>query len=323
MRWWFRAANSLAAHLRGNLWRFNLRTIWRDVDAIEVDRPIFLLGTQGGGLTLLSRMLQRNPSVVNVWGDSRHWAGSDELQAVMASRLPESLRLRHHPELEARGLDDSWTYATDEMLPHFRRTRENANEPDARSLLRAIRELLLLHTGGGPGYRFLDKSQSFTVKVGFIDALLADSRPRFVLVLRNPYAMCRRAACKVLDDAGTSHRKRVRRAAEHWENSYRCALEDGSRIDRMMVLRFEDLLEDPADRLERLCGFLDLDYRAQMLPSPGQTRPLGSSRDGKWYPLRRRANEPYLDALSVSEVEIVEARCGTLAERFEYTPDGP
>lgn len=317
--------NSLIAHFRWNLWRFNVRKLWTDLSSIEVDRPIFLLGTQGAGLTLLSRMLQRNPQVVNVWGDARHWAGSDELHVVLAPRLPDSLRLRGHPELRARRLGESWTYATDEMLPYFRKTGTDASEALRSRFLDVIRELLLLHAGRGRGFRFLDKSQSYTVKVAFLERLLRGTHPHYVLVTRNPYAMCRRATLKGGGRAEARHGKLelVRLAAQHWNNSYQYALEDGRDLGRMQVLRFEDLLKNPGARVRAICDFLDLRYYAGMLPAPEQSRPLGSSRDHKWYPLRSDVNHRYLETLDLAEIELIRERCGDLAERFGYTPEGP
>lgn len=47
-----------------------------------IQRPIFLLGSQSGGLTLLARILRRHASLVYCTGNSRYWAGSDEMQNV-------------------------------------------------------------------------------------------------------------------------------------------------------------------------------------------------------------------------------------------------
>lgn len=318
-----RMLNGLMVRWRWNLWRFNLRKLWTDVDKIEVDRPIFLLGTQGAGLTLLSRMLQRNPRVVNVWGGSRHWAGPDEMQVVVAPRLPDSLQLRGHPVLEDRGLGESWLYATDKLLPHFRKTPGDATPEQRELLLDTIRELLLLHVGKGDGLRFLDKSQSYTLKVAFLEHLLRGTDPHYVLVTRNPYATCFRAALKSLADHKAGHLERIQLAAEHWENSYRYALRDGSALTRLTLLRFEDLLADPEPRLRAVCQFLRLPFHRRMLPRADQGRPLGSSIDNKWYPLRREVNDTYLSELNTQEIELIRRRCGDLADRFGYTPGGP
>ena len=42
--------------------------------------------------------------------------------------------------------------------------------------------------------RFIDKSQIFTVKLSLINELLKENRPKFILITRDPYASCLRAA---------------------------------------------------------------------------------------------------------------------------------
>ena len=44
------------------------RRLTTSLDEIEIDRPIFVLGVQGGGLTLLTRMTRRNEDVLTIGG---------------------------------------------------------------------------------------------------------------------------------------------------------------------------------------------------------------------------------------------------------------
>ena len=75
---------------RRNVWRWDPR--FRRGADVAIDRPIFLLGTQGAGLTLLSRILRRHPLVVGATGGHRYWAGADEGQNVFAGALPPHSR---------------------------------------------------------------------------------------------------------------------------------------------------------------------------------------------------------------------------------------
>ena len=49
---------------------------------MPLDRPIFVLGMQGGGTTLVARCLLRHPSVVSMSGASDYWVATDELGFV-------------------------------------------------------------------------------------------------------------------------------------------------------------------------------------------------------------------------------------------------
>ena len=52
----------------------SLRKISYKLKDINVNKPIFILGTQGGGLTLISRILHRHPDTVYCSGNSKFWA---------------------------------------------------------------------------------------------------------------------------------------------------------------------------------------------------------------------------------------------------------
>lgn len=315
--------DGLVQRIRHHRWRFNPRKHFVDLSEVPVDRPVFLLGVQGGGLTLIGRVLRRHPTAISVTGDSEYWTGSDEMQNVMADVLPEDLRLRGHPTLEAAGLQDSWLYATDELLSVFRRTAADATEELADELLARIREILLLHGDAEPNLRLVDKSQSYTVKVSFLARLLDECSPRFLLVTRNPYALCQRATDQVLTSLDLSRAIRLRLAVEHWSNSMRCALEDGADREGFGAIRFEDFLSEPERTLEAIDEVVEMQLSPDLLPAPGDAMPLGTPPDGKWYPLRPDVNEKYLREISDRVVEAVDERCGDLAERLGYTPDGP
>ena len=86
-------ANLFYYHWKRNNWLFYPLRFFTQFKHINIDRPIFLLGNQGDGLTLIARMLRRHPDVVSITGNHTYWSGADEMQKVMMCRLPASLRL--------------------------------------------------------------------------------------------------------------------------------------------------------------------------------------------------------------------------------------
>lgn len=322
-KWIFRVLDSLRARYRRHRWRFNLRKHLVDLSQVPIKSPIFVLGTQGGGLSLISRVLRRHPTAVSVTGDNSYWVGSDEMQNVLSDALPDALRLQGHSALEERDLQESWLYASDRLLPRFRLTGEDATDALADLLLDRLRELLLLFGGGRADRRFVDKSQSYTVKVSFLARLLEDHDPKFVLVTRNPYAMCQRAVERVLTSV-ESVAERRRLAAEHWCNSMQCALRDGQGRDGFETVRFEDFLLEPRATLGLIDDIVEMGLKPSLLPSRGDRLPLGRADQGeKWFPLRPNVNAKYLDFLDDDVVRVVDERCGQLATRFGYSPEGP
>lgn len=320
-------ANLAWYHWRRSNWLVDPRRFFRSYEDVQIDRPIFFLGNQGGGLTLITRMIRRHPEVVTICGNHHYWSGSDEMQRVMELRLPKSLKLARLPyrveaEHDVLTAPRSWSYATDALFEQYRKTEADYDEGDAQTFRFLLREALHRYGNSGRG-RFLDKSQVYTLKARLIQALLGDGDLHFVLVTRNPYAACYRAATgKAIDmqryAATMSLEERVRLCAEHWANAMRCVWEDRSHLKRFHWLRFEDVLTDPEGEITRLCDFLGLDYRDDLLPHPDHVIPFGTRFRSRWYPLKPNVNQSYLDAVTPQLLDIIEERCGAMASICGY-----
>jgi hypothetical protein len=322
--------NLMLLFTRRNLWRIHPRPFIEHADTISIRHPIFLLGTQGGGLTLLSRMLHRHPDAVYVTGNSSYWAGPDEMQNVMGSFLPPELAgLRHKAPSPTRFPKRDDLYAIDELLPLYRKTAADATPEMGERFKQAIRLAILTHARDRRRARFVDKSQIFTVRLSLVNHLLEGCRPHFVLVTRNPYAMCYRAATAVtrLSQLELPLDDKLHLAAQHWANSFQSALEDAPEVNALMTLRFEDLLNEPEKWLQKTCSFARLEYHPNMLPAPDQRIPLGSTGssrgDHKWHPLRTDVNHRYLGKLEPWMIEIMDSRVRELAGRWGYSAAGP
>ncbi|WP_177193575.1 sulfotransferase family protein [Thermodesulforhabdus norvegica] len=301
------------------------RIYWGRFRDVAIDRPIFLLGVQGGGLTLLSRMLRRHPEVVSVTGNHRYWSGADEMHTVFGPILPPELTgTRYKVPAAEHPLYNpprSWTYACEELLPYYRKTAKDATPEIKRGLERVVRYCLRRYAPGRRA-RFIDKSQVYTVRVSLIRELLKEYNPRFVLVVNNPYAACYRAALGKAQDmerlkGKLSFQERLEICAQHWANSIHCALED--KADDMLIVRFEDLLREPEGTLRRICEHVELEFRKDMLPAPHHKVPFGSRFQDRWYPLNSRRALHYMEKATGKQIQSIEKYCGTIALRFHYS----
>ena len=320
-------ALNLAWYLwKRNSWMLDPRLYFGRFQHIPVDRPIFLLGVQGGGLTLLCRMLRRHPEVVSVTGNHRYWSGADEMHTVFGPVLPPELTgarykvpAADHPVYKP---PRSWTYACDELLPYYRKTAKDATPEIKRGLERVIRYCLGRYAPGRSGRaRFIDKSQVYTVRVSLIRELFKEYNPKFVLVVNNPYAACYRAALGKAQDmerlkGRLSFQERLEICAQHWANSMRCALEDKG--DDMLVVRFEDLLQEPERELRRICGHVELEFDEDMLPALHHRIPFGSRFRDRWYPLSPERALHYIEKATPQELTIIDQRCGAIASDLGY-----
>ena len=321
----WRKLNSAAYRYRENRWRWHPR--FRSPDpSIAIDRPVFLLGIGGGGLTLTARILRRTPGVVSATGNHHYWAGNDEMQNVVQGHLLESFSWRNLdvPGFQAR--HDN-CYACDALIDAYVEGAGDAT-PEKRACFRSTLQGLIAMNrdpAGEAPVRFLDKSQTFTLRTGLIASALDDTRPKFVFMTRDPYAMCWRGARKAetLADLDKSDEEKLEIAVQHWCNSARAALEAAEAVD-LSCWRFEDLLTEPERVIREICEFAELPFSKEILPGPDDAIPWGSSSDAfdrhKWYPLRPDVSRETLREIPGWAVDRVTEGCGALLERFGYAP---
>jgi hypothetical protein len=308
---------------RRDRWRYSLRRRLPPVDRVPLDRPIFFLGVQGGGETIVGRCLRRSDAVVSMSGNSSYWTGIDELGAVRnrMARLPTTLwgcKFRHDLQHPLFGPNHNSVYACDALLPFYRRTAEDADEADGRRYRRLLREHLFVYAHDPSRARFFDKTHTSTLKLPLLAAYLEGCDPHFVLVVRNPYSWCYRAVRRKRPSYRVvlAPEQELALAAEHWANSYRIALEDARRVPNVTVVRFEDFVADPEAVVRRLCAFLGLELDPAMVPGSGQRLPFATlPADRKWYPL---VPDPWLAKVTDREAAVIASVCEPLANELGY-----
>ncbi|MFW6008410.1 MAG: sulfotransferase family protein [archaeon] len=319
--------NNLLYIYKRNKWILDIKRYWKDYKQIDIEKPIFLLGTHGGGLTLISRMLRRNKKMISVTGNHNYWSGADEMQVVYGPILPKQLaginhKVPNHPNL---GTPRGWLYATDELIDKYRNNEKDVSPQLKEKFKKIIRWTIYRNRKDKKNnyYRFTDKSQVYTVKVAFINELLKEHNPKFILITRNPYAICYRSAkgkaggLKAIEGR-YNFMERLQFASEHWANSMEFALKDKEKVNNFLIIRFEDILRHPEKKLKMICDFSELNYNSEMLPQPHHKVPFGSRFKDRWYPLRPEVNEKYFKEMSSEHVNLIANKCETYAKKFNY-----
>ena len=297
----------------------------------RIDRPIFLLGVQGGGLTLLSRMLRRGGQLVSGSGGPSYWTSADEIQNSFGLFLPQELsgtRWKRPPHPLFSG-PRSWTYAARELFSVYRKVA-GQNTPEIQSRLKSvIRSSLARYARHDHAARFIDKSQTYTVRVGLIHAALRKYEPRFVLMPRDPYISVYRAAIGKAEDMRRlsnkiSYKDRIDICAEHYGNSIRAVYEDVKNCAlEVHLCRFEDLIENPRQVLQGVCAFTELNYMDDMIPAAHHRIPFGSRYRDRWYPLRQSVNAAYESHINDLVINAVNKHCGDIIESLGYSRRRP
>jgi hypothetical protein len=308
---------------RRDRWRYSWKRRLRSVDRVPVDRPIFVLGLQGGGTTLIARCLLRHRDVVSMSGNSGYWVATDELGFVRnrMAVLPRSLwSSSHRIDLDHPlfGTDHRSVWASDALLPFYRQVRADAVAADGDRFKRVLREHIAVYARDPMHARFLDKTHTNTVRIGYLDALLEGADPFFVLVVRNPYTVCTRALRRKPPSwrKAVSPNEQLEIMAAHWENAYRIAFEEGRATGRFAAVRFEDFVRAPTKTVRAICESVELEFDAALVPRAGDRLPFATlPNDTKWYPVREEDWRPHV---SDDDAAIIERRCGALARRLGY-----
>ena len=59
----------------------------------NIKKPIFLLGTASGGLTIVSRIIRRHPNIISASGNSLYFYGQDEINQYYKRFIPRKLNI--------------------------------------------------------------------------------------------------------------------------------------------------------------------------------------------------------------------------------------
>lgn len=169
---------------------------------------------------------------------------------------------------------------------------------------------------------FVKDNHAYT-SFGFVECSF--DAPTWVLMVRDPRDMAAVWKANSMEAGG------VKAAAATWKADQSASLEMMGHLrphDRIVHLRFEDLISDPVPQLERVCARLGVAFEPAMLDF--HAKPLlktNANNLSSWTDLQRPLDASnqgfYRDQLSVAEVRYVEAVCRDEMMALGYAPDHP
>ncbi len=299
---------------------FTLRRLYIPLKSIKVNKPIFFIGVQGGGLSVIVRCLKRHPFIVHMRGNKNFWAYQDEISLqTFLPKIPKSLS--SFPE--GRDKEEEifgktafwWGYATDNLVKKYYVNEKNYVKKEGETFKKIIKNLIRAYAINLKKARFLDKSQIFSLKIRFLNKIFPDAK--FILVMRNPYAICWRVASRDYSNSISENlrslplEEKVKLAAEHWRNTYKIALRDLEYLKKGLVVKLENFLKNPEKELKRIMEYCELEGNPKdLLPKPTDKFPLGSLNPEKWYPLKKDVNSKYLKELPKKYRDIITKTIG-------------
>lgn len=283
------------------------------INRVDVDRPVFIVGLQGGGLTLIRRILSKHADVIFCNGDRSSFWLNDEMQNEFSYYLPEEFKLFNSKYfLKGSFQKGGWMYGTAEYIEHFSKNEDDISDGAREHFMRVIKFILHKYSRNNQKTRFLDKSQSFGLKIPFINEMLKETNPKFLYIKTNPYLSVSRAinkpALNLLDP-----KTRLVKAIEHFENCTRVMLNDCERFDNCKGIKFEDFLDAPERVIKECCDFLELEFNQNMMPNAQDTVP-----DYKWYPIKKDQTSDRLKLVSDEIKFELNHKCSDLIEKMGY-----
>jgi len=265
------------------------------------DRPVYVIGRQHSGNTMLATLLGRHPDVYAFTGEGTFFEHRATIEGLddPRPRIVEEVAHGADPPLDAEARRQLTWRLRDE-------------DPSGAAIDRYASAKAFVAAGAGAD-RWVQKATSYVFHVDDIFRAFPDAR--LVVLLRNP-----------LDLAASLKRRgegrRLLRMVWGWNEGIRIARRWAD-DPRVRLLRYEDLVQQSEEYLREICTFVDLPFDDSLLEVPHVNRsetPYG--RDGEKTGLDASRIHYYRDVLTPEEEAVV--RCWTTTGHLQSAyPDLP
>lgn len=278
--------------------------------AVDLERPVFIIGVGRSGTSLLQSMLDAHPDLA--FTPETHFYRRYVADVVQRTKLEGRGVLAFMRLIET---DAEFARAGVPMEALV----DRGDLLDLEEVFRRLLERAALIRGK---CRVGDKDPR---NIDYLPALARSFPQALVLhVVRDPR------------DVVLSRTKAAWSAARPWwvhPLIYREQLRRGRRLGprlfgpRYLELAYEDLISSPAEALHRVCEHVGLDYSPEMLEFGESARRLVDERELQWKketlgPLLARNSGKWREGLSSAQVSFTEAVCREAFEQLGYERAG-
>jgi hypothetical protein len=284
------------------------------------DAPVFIIGNPRSGTTMLQLMLTCHPQlvvptecgfVIHLYATYRDFDGD----AAQREAFVRDVFLAKKFELWRMDEQQTLQYVTDRQPQTFQQLASSIYEAYGTSFKPSA-------------LRWGDKNNYYLQHILDLDAIFP--KAQFIHIVRDG----RDVACSYKDmqhfrelKYGPNLPHRVEEIAQQWQKNVLFVRDCFATIDsaRVIEVRYEDLVVEPAQQLSRLCDFLGLPYAPEMLTFNEQNREkqLVPKELTPW----KQMNESFVtdsqtsrwkQDLSPEEVSLFEAIAADTLRLYEY-----
>jgi hypothetical protein len=288
----------------------------------------FIGGPAKSGTTLLTSLLDGHPDLLVLPEETAYFPTVRTKYASRSRRAQFEFLTRQSLANVLFGARCKWGcrdyshFSTRDLLEAFAETAfapENAQR-DLLVLLLESYARVLGRSLGTVRY-WVEKTPANRDHLGTI----FDSFPqgKVLLTIRDPRALL--ASQIQLEQNRRLRRFSIFLTIKHWRTAARLALEHqagGQPGDRLLVVCFRRLLQDPDVSMRKVCTFLDIPYRANLLQPTklGRHWPGNSSAQQPFDAISTEPVERWRSLLSLEEIGWVEWHCREMMEPLGYEP---
>jgi Sulfotransferase family len=156
----------------------------------------------------------------------------------------------------------------------------------------------------------------------FIPQILARfPQTKFLITMRDPRAIL--AAQIALEKTRKTREFSVYYCVSHWLQAAHLALRAKRKEISGIVIRYEDLVADPAAPMQQVCDFLEISFDRDVVLIPtkaGKFWAGNSATEREFTQVSAERAASWENELSVDEIGWVEWHCRELMAHFEYNP---
>lgn len=244
----------------------------------EAHKWCFVTGCNNSGTTLLSNVLERTGQVTAL-----------ELEGQRYTSVLARARERGHERV--------WS----ECIERLRLTDKNSIALFPRLLHDWMREFSLPIED-----IILEKTTTNAVRMKWLQSIFPNSH--FIGIIRNGYA--------VTEGIIRKGNKSAERGAKHWNLVNKIMINDSHYIHNFLLLRYEDLVDNPGDVAQKLANFLSIDV--ENLKSAMQEKYKYSSAKGDNSLHLTNLNTQSISRLSGNEIDIINNNAKEMLDYFGY-----
>jgi protein-tyrosine sulfotransferase len=300
--------------------------------ATRLTAPIFLLGAHKTGSSLLRSMLDGHPEVFAVplethffqytgyWVDyemrnaaPREMSRAEKIEALV--KVVETRQAVNDPygDAELAGRFD---------VPRFRAVLDAVEDDSAAGLFTAYMRALHVSMTGREmptGMRVAEKSVEHAECAVLLRQLFPDAR--FVHIVRTPYA-----SLVALRKSRTRRRHpSLHRFVRALTNSYYHLYWNEQVLDRYLVLRYEDLVQEPERIMREVAAFLEISFEENLLCPTLLGESWGGNSTGgeRFRGVSAGRTQAWKKSITDIEVRLTNRFLGPILRRFGYEQVSP